>query len=44
MSKPGVGSYTWFRLIDGERELSLDRQAEARSWGPVLHMGEPGLV
>ena len=31
MSMPGVGSPTWFRVIDGGRELSMDRQAGART-------------
>ena len=31
MSVPGVGSPTWFRVIDGGRELSMDRQAGAGS-------------
>lgn len=34
----------WFRVIDGERELHLDRRAEAGSREPVLQVGEPELI
>lgn len=44
MSEPGAGSHTWFRVTDGERALSLDRQGDAGSQGPVLHVEEPGLI
>ena len=38
MSKPGAGSHSWFwvmgKEVDGERELSADRQAERNLGGP----------